>query len=208
MSNQDLTRYPLKWPEGWKRTPCHVRKDATFKVHGKRLSVYDGVQRVQAEMEKLGINDNDVVVSTNVKTRLDGYPRTGEPRPTDPGVCVYWQKKKDQPMRCMAIDRYTEVADNLAAIAATLEYMRGIERHGGAEILDRAISGLTALPAPTAGQRDWWTVLAVNTDATVDEVREAYRRLSREHHPDRGGSQERMAELNAARDQALRELGV
>ena len=38
----------------------------------------------------------------------------------------------------MAIDAYTRTADNLAAVAATLEAMRAIERHGGAQILERA----------------------------------------------------------------------
>lgn len=209
--SETISKCPLSWPAGWKRMPSYARKDATFKVHGKRLSVYDGMQRVLDELEKLGINEANVFVSTNVRTRLDGLPRSGEPRPADPGACVYWQKTSKEPMRCMAVDRYTEVADNLAAIAATLEAMRAIERHGGASILDRAFTGFAALPAPAAGQRDWrdwWTVLGLEPGATVVQIRDAHRLLRSLWHPDKhGGSEKLMAEINTARDQALQERG-
>lgn len=201
------TRFPLQWPDGWKRTESYRRKDATFKSHGKDLTVFDGVERVIGELDRLGVNSYDVIVSTNVRTRLDGLPRSGEPKPSDPGVCVYWLKTSKEPMRCMAVDQYTEVADNLAAIAATLAAMRSIERHGGAAILDRAFKGFTALPAPEAGKRDWWTVLGLSQRATRTEIEQAHRELRSIWHPDRPqGNHERMAEVNAARDAALKEV--
>ena len=143
-----------------------------------------------------------MIVSTNLQTRLDGLPRSNQGRPGDPGVCVYWKPAK-HPMRCMAVDRYDEVQDNLAAVAATLEAMRSIERHGGAAILDRAFTGFAALPAPAGGKRDWWTVLELPSTASQAEIRDAFNRLAREHHPDRGGTDERMAEIIRARDEAL-----
>lgn len=198
------TRFPLQWPEGWKRSSAFERKSGTFTKNKRDLTIFDGVQRVLEELERLGVHQDDVIVSTNVRTRLDGLPRSGEPKPADPGACVYWQKSAKQPMRCMAVDRYNDVADNLAAIAATLEAMRAIERHGGAAILDRAFTGFTALPAPAAGRRDWWTVLGVGQGATDAEISAAHRRLAAEHHPDRGGDPSRMAEINAARDEGLK----
>lgn len=198
------TRYPLQWPAGWKRTDGVHRKAAAFKRNDKPLSVFDGVVRVLEELKRLGVDQQDVVVSTNLQTRLDGLPRSDQARPGDPGVCVYWQEHPKAPMRCMAIDRYTTVQDNLAAVAATLDAMRAIERHGGAAILDRAFTGFTALPAPPAGSpRDWWTVLGLQQTATAAEIRDAFNRLAREHHPDRGGSNDRMAEIIRARDEAL-----
>lgn len=197
------TRYPLQWPEGWKRMQSDQRKTATFSRQGKALTVFDGVQRVLDELERLGVHQDDVVVSTNLQTRLDGLPRSNQARPGDPGVCVYWRKSPKEPMRCMAVDRYDEVQDNLAAVAATLEAMRSIERHGGAAILDRAFTGFAALPAPAAGKRDWWTVLELPSTASQAEIRDAFNRLARERHPDRGGSDERMAEIIRARDEAL-----
>ena len=196
------TRYPLQWPEGWKRTQSYQRKTATFSRQGKALTVFDGVQRVLDELQRLGVHQDDVIVSTNLQTRLDGLPRSNQARPGDPGVCVYWKPAKS-PMRCMAVDRYDEVQDNLAAVAATLEAMRSIERHGGAAILDRAFTGFAALPAPVGGKRDWWTVLELASSASQAEIRDAFNRLARAHHPDRGGSDERMAEIIRARDEGL-----
>ena len=197
------TRYPLQWPVGWKRTPWNERKDANFKRYDKRLSIWDGCQRVLAELRRLGVDENDVVISTNVETRLDGMPRSDRAAPSDPGVCVYWRRRDD--MRCMAVDRYDKVADNLAAAAATLDAMRAIERHGGAAILDRAFTGFTALPAPiVAGMsRPWWEVLGVHMHATPEAINAAFRKLASEAHPDKGGTTDRMAEINRAREEGL-----
>ena len=112
----------------------------------------------------------------------------------------------------MAIDAYRRVADNLAAVAATLDAMRAIKRHGGAAILDRAFAGFTALPSPEASgaPRHWRDVLEffdAHRLLTAEDVRARYRRLAAERHPDRGGSNAQMTELNLARDQALKEVG-
>ena len=50
------TRYPLQWPEGWKRTQSYQRKAATFSRQGKALTVFDGVQRVLDELQRLGVH--------------------------------------------------------------------------------------------------------------------------------------------------------
>jgi hypothetical protein len=110
----------------------------------------------------------------------------------------------------MAIDRYTSVEDNLAAVAATLSYIRGIERHGGAEILDRAFQGFTALPEK-AGGRSWRDVFGVgpNDHLNVDAIRTRFNALAHQRHPDKNNqskeSEEAFRELIWARDQALRE---
>ena len=189
-----IEAYPLAWPPGWPRNKSHQRSRAKFSTSGRLLSVMDGIQRVLLELERLGVKRDDLVISTEIPTRLDGLPRSDR-TVADPGVAVYWRKGKDA--RCMAIDRYDRVADNLAAIAATLEAMRAIERHGGAEILNRAFTGFVALPAP----EQWWQVLGVAENATGEEIDAAWRRLAARHHPDRGGDSAQMARINAARDQ-------
>lgn len=213
------TRHPLHWPEGWKRTQPGDRTGGRFskghRVYGnhgsyvsrRELTVTEAIRRVTEELERIGIRDDDMIVSTNIRTRLDGLPRSGEPKPADPGVAVYWQPV-GQPMRCMAIDRYDEVADNIAAIAATLEAMRAIERHGGAAILDRAFAGFTALPAPGAAKH-WREVLGVgNTVQTAESLKAAYRRAASAAHPDKGGMNERMVEVNQAYAQGVKECGL
>lgn len=201
---------PLTWPDGWPRTPEHRRTSAKFGKREKHreynwqskkpLSIADGVSRVTDELEKLGVKHGDMIISTNLQLRLDGLPRSGQGEPRDSGVAVYWVAK-GKPQRVMAVDTYNRVADNLAAIAATLEAMRAIERHGGAQILDRAFTGFTALPSSGPA---WHVVLGVRPNATADEIRDAYRRKAMEKHPDTGGSHAAMAELNAARDEGLK----
>jgi DnaJ-domain-containing protein 1 len=118
---------------------------------------------------------------------------------SEPSVSVYWNVRGQKNQRCMAIDRYDRVQDNLAAIAATLNAMRAIERHGGAKILDRAFTGFAALPAPEQP----WQVLGLSCHASNDEVKDAYHRLVSEHHPDKGGDEQQMMRINAARDALL-----
>jgi hypothetical protein len=164
----------------------------------------DAMKRVKLELERLSINvADDSIVSTNLKLNLSGLPRGDQGEPSDPGVAVYFQKKNG-PMRVIAIDAYYRVRDNLAAIAATLEAMRAIERHGGAQILERAFTGFTALPKPSGP--DWWEVLQVPRTVTRATIEAKFRELARDRHPDRGGSDHQMAELNNARDRALKEV--
>lgn len=197
--SDSIAAYPLQWPDGWRRADQGFRIDAAFRKYKNRLSVFDGVERVLASLGLMGIGRDDIVISTNVRTRLDGMPRSDQAQPADPGAAVYWKKRGQKRPQCMAIDRYDKVADNLAAIAATLEAMRAIERYGGAEILDRAFTGFIALPAPEQP----FQVLGVSASATASEIDEAHRRLAMKHHPDRGGDADQMARINAARDAML-----
>jgi molecular chaperone DnaJ len=45
---------------------------------------------------------------------------------------------------------------------------------------------------------DLYGVLGVRPDAAADDIKRAYRRLAREHHPDAGGDEERFKELSRA----------
>jgi hypothetical protein len=212
-----IQAFPLQWPPGWRRSTTRTRAkfskgvrkystsmstgQSTSHVQQQDLSIADGRERVLRELQRMGIDGADLVISTNLPLRLDGLPRVDARNPTDPGVAVYWRKGKVN--RCMAIDRYDRVTDNLAAIAATLEAMRAIERHGGAEILDRAFTGFVALAAP----EQWFQVLGVKATASREDIDTAYRRLAMQHHPDReGGNAEQMARINQARDDGLEQL--
>lgn len=220
-----IPAYPLQWPEGWKRTPDAARTRARFakkerrynswtdssgKTHSNsylsssEVSIAGGVDRVRAELARIGADD-DMVISTNLHLRLDGLPKSGQRKPQDPGAAVYWRDRKGAP-RCMAIDRYDRVADNLAAIAATLEAMRAIERHGGAEILDRAFTGFTALPPPDS--KPWHVVLGCPAHASTDHVRANYRKARSQFHPDRGGDSETFGAIQRAWESFCAERGI
>lgn len=204
--SEPIEAYPLAWPAGWRRTSAAERARARFNrkeshyngdgtlsscKRSASLTIAQGTERVLEALGKMGFRQS-VVISSNLALRNDGLPRSGQRAPDDPGVAVYWGAKAP---RCIAVDQYDRVADNLAAIAATLEAMRAIERHGGAEILDRAFTGFTALPQP----EQWFQVLGVKPTATRGEIDDAYRRLAMKYHPDRGGSSDDMARINVAR---------
>lgn len=205
--------YPLQWPIGWPR--AKTRKRAKFSVGERQysregsgswmthkdLSIAMAMKRVLDELGRFGVPYGGSVISTNLELRLDGLPRSNQGAPQDPGVAVYWRKSGEE-MKVMAIDIYDRVTDNLAAVAATLSAMRAIERHGGAQVLERAFTGFGALPPP----RTCWAVLGVPPRAPADVVNSAFRRLAAEHHPDRGGSHDRMSEISQARDAALKAL--
>lgn len=216
-----IKAYPLQWPAGWKRTPHHQRVRAQFGravyvpstqpggtgyTQKGDLSINDAVTRVRQELGRMQVREDDVVISSNLVLRLDGFPKSGQAQPADPGAAVYW-RIRDQ-TRCMAIDQYTKVEHNLAAIAATIDAMRAIKRHGGAEILDRAFTGFTALPAPTAGQKPWRQVFGFADDEEVSPLRleGAYRTARSEAHPDKGGSQDAFLAVQAAYEAGMREL--
>jgi hypothetical protein len=214
-----ITAFPLAWPPGWKRTAADARTFGRFGTtkqssSGSWRSVQDitvaaATQRLRAELDRMAVHGDDLVLSTNLKLRLDGLPRSDQAQPADPGAAVYWNDPWSAAPRCMAIDRYTKVEMNIAALAATIEAMRAIERHGGAVVLERAFTGFAALPAPiVAGmKRHWRDVLEFGNGApTRDAITSHFRILASTAHPDKGGSTAAMAELNQARDDALKEV--
>lgn len=65
-----------------------------------------------------------------------------------------------------------------------------------------------APPPRTQTRRPWWEVLEVNMRCTAAEAKTAFRKLAMLHHPDRGGTNEKMAELNTAWEQACSSLNI
>lgn len=212
--------YPLQWPHGWPRAKS--RKSGNFGTREYRdgasyqsktdLTMADALKRVKLELDRIGVDVvDDMIVSTNLKLNMSGLPRGDQGEPGDPGVAVYFQKKEGSgpnaymgPMRVIAIDAYDRVRDNLAAIAATLGAMRAISRHGGAQILERAFTGFAAI-APPDWKKPWREVFGVKPDWRGD-ITSLYREKARTRHPDAGGSDSLMAELNVAFDEAKKEL--
>ena len=68
------------------------------------------------------------MISTNLKLRLDGLPRSDQATPADPGVAVYFEL--DGKTIVLACDKWNRVADNIYAIAKHVDALRGQDRWG------------------------------------------------------------------------------
>lgn len=190
----DATNYPLSWPAATPRT--RSRKRSAF---ARGRTVFQALEVLDGELRRL--NARQITVSTNLQTRVtDGRPRSGQGEPRDPGVAIYFMLKGEP--RVFACDKWDRVADNLYAIAKTIESLRGIDRWGVGET-QQAFRGYAALPE-TAGGRPWWDVLGL-TGPTKDEatIQRAFKIRAKECHPDHGGDPGDWAALCDAKDQAL-----
>lgn len=185
--------YPLQWPEGWPRHKGLQDSDRRFRgptFHWDR--VYGGLKD---ELKRIGAKN--IVVSTNQPLRIDGAPYAQQRNIKDVGVAVYFTRGGKSMV--MAQDRFYSVIGNMRSLTMAIEGLRQMERHGGAVMMERAFTGFAAIEAVG---KSWWDVLQVRPDATLEAIEANFRRLARDRHPDRGGSNAAMAELNEARSAA------
>lgn len=206
-------RFPLAWPAHRPRTSSWDRKPGRFSADGKDVTLAVAVDRLEGELGRLGALY--AVLSTNVELRLDGRPRSGQRAPSDPGACVYFSLK-GKPF-ALACDRYRSVEQNIAALAAHIEAMRAMTRHGVSTAVE-ALQAFTALPPPSSNAAPpvtgWRETLGLSASFPGGLCAEdalallgvRYRERAAKAHPDNGGSDEAMAALNAARDAARREI--
>lgn len=185
-------RYPLHYPAGWQRS--RYREKSNFNPKGTRTFA-EARDELLRQLSLLGATN--VILSTNVELRRDGLPYSGRKQPDDPGVAVYFKLNKSD--RVLACDRWDKVMDNIWAISKHIDSMRGQLRWGVGS-LEQAFNGYQALPEKI--ERQWWQVLGVYPNASTQDIKNAYRKLAKEVHPDSGGSHERMAELNWAMQEA------
>lgn len=157
------------------------------------------------ELERMGARD--LVVSSNVALRRDGLPYSDQRRIEDPGVAVYFTLKK-RPL-AMAQDRFVSVAGNMRSLGLAIEAMRQLERHGGGHMMERAFTGFVAL-APPDWKKPWREVMGLPKDwrSNGNELLAHYRQKAKLRHPDNGGDDTLMAELNVAYSEAKAELGL
>lgn len=198
-----ITAYPLAWPLHRPRTAWNQVERSNF---DRKRSLANARDLLINEVRLLG--GSSLIISTNIPLRLDGLPRSGYAAPRDAGVAIYFKRAKQD--MAFACDRWDRVEDNIYAIAKTIDALRGVARWGSGDMLKAAFTGFAALPAPFVAsvKRDWQAVLELQDllQPSEDDIRRAYQRLASKFHPDRaGGDAAKMAELNQARDDALKE---
>jgi hypothetical protein len=169
-----------------------------------KTTLADTRDGILAELRRLGATK--VILSTNIPLRLDGLPYANASEPRDSGAAVYFEYK-GRPM-CFACDKYSRVRENLRAIEKTIDAIRGIERWGSSDMMERAFRGFTALPE-TAGE-PWRSVFGFTAteDVTSEGIDGAFRTLAMTEHPDHGGTSERFQRIMNARNDARRAIGA
>lgn len=197
--DKTITAYPLAWPEGWPRT-AHP-EEAKFsagrggnKWQGGRYrrgcSMTAARQALQLQIDfLLGSRRSDhwapFIVSSNIPVRRDGFPYANAREPEDSGVAVYF--KLDGQDKCFPADKYDRVADNIHAVAKTIEALRGIERWGARHMMDAAFRGFRALP-PGQPENEWWSVLGLSEPVSDRSlIKRAFAKQARGVHSDTGG---------------------
>ena len=188
------TAYPLHWPDGLPRTERRAASQFKTQLNGALTNVRKSLEAFGRDSGKAVTG---IVLSSNVTL--------GTTSPTDPGVAAWFTW--DGAQRCIAVDRYPKVQDNLQAIHHILEARRTEMRHGGLHIVRQTFKGFVALPAPAT--QTWWELLGLpSASVSEQDIQRAYRSRASAAHPDHpGGSHAAMTRLNAARDAGLAAIG-
>lgn len=195
MEGATVNPYPLQWPDSMPRKKNRER--SAFKTE-----LGPALKNVEKSLLAFGADSRhavtEVVLTSNVTL--------GQDSPADPGVAVWF--KWDGALRCIAVDRYQTVKENLQAIHHVLEARRVELRHGTIALVRATFAGFKALPPPE-NAKPWREVLGIKGPTyTADEVDQAFRSKSKDAHPDSGGSREAWAELERAKKLALRDLSA
>lgn len=215
--------YPLQWPPNTPRTKSADRRRSSFHTRIQRPgmpaehrppSVYEAAKDLLAELGRL--KASSVVITSLLPTRHDGLPYS-DGRSEDPGIAVWCVYKGRE--RVFACDEWHTHAENLRAIAKSIEALRGLSRWGMADVAERAFAGFAALPPgvseepPAPIKRPWREVFSIggahaelSSEDLFAVVKARHRKLIAETHPDAGGDAGLAAEVNTALDEAEREL--
>lgn len=229
--------FPLAWPDGSTRTPPDLRKTSPFHVKRSETGSTDfrryelpftsTYNELALELKRLSVVNS--VITSDLPLNSKGIPYPNAKAGSDPGIAVWFMlpdANGNVAERVLACDKWKTPADNMYAITLTIAAMRGMDRWGAADVVQRAFSGFTALP-PGSGEtvnarpmppkpKPWRDVLGLNAeiyrnldlDDLVALAKAKHRTLMKDAHPDAGGSDGRAAMLNAAMEDAEREYAT
>lgn len=191
----ELSAYPLQWPPGYPRI---ARPSGNYRFYPQ--SVHDESANLRIELSRM--NARGIVVSTNIPVKGDGNPYATYNKPVDTGVAVYFQI--DNKAMALCCDKWNTVEANLRALGMSVDAMRGLDRWGVSQIMERAFMGFKALPEKAASF-PWWEVLGVSRECTKKEVEAGYKKKVKVCHPDNGGDTKKWLELQEAYEQGRKQ---
>jgi hypothetical protein len=192
--------YPLAWPIGFPRN--ETPEDSSFKMTAAK-----SLESLLSEIKLLS-GDTEPIISSNVPVKKSNgkmYSNVADDELHDSGVAVYFEFMQKQ--RVLACDKWKTPAENLRALALTVNAMRGLDRWGASAIIERAFTDLVALPEKSSfNQKSVWEILGLSEKpGDVKLLKKAYQERATKVHPDLGGSNEAFNELKQAYDQALKQ---
>lgn len=203
-----ITRYPICWPNNVPRTAPGKRNYPAF--NERTVTAATGL--VLAEINRLNkrhwsYDDENVIISTNMRLNQEGLPAGNQSEPSDTGVAVFFTLRffrngREFTRPCvLTCDRWNKVGYNLTAIAKDIEAQRARERWGCTSV-EQAFQGYLAIPEKCSG-KSWWEVLGIPSNANAHQVKDEYQSLAKKYHPDKGGVHEEWVEVQEAYDQAM-----
>ncbi|MFC7135485.1 J domain-containing protein [Halobaculum litoreum] len=190
----------LDWPAGWDRTPPRQReRNRSF-----RASLADTTKELAAEMDRLDADDWRASIG-NQHTKSNGLPLHNA-SPDDPGFVLRWSMDGEQ--YAVACDASPRLRDNVRWVYKWIHEtrMRGQRpvQTGDAEFAAARLppGDEGAAPARVPAHE----VLGVSADADDGAVRDAYRDLVTEVHPDTpDGSEDEFKRVKRAKEVMLGE---
>lgn len=123
---------------------------------------------------------------------------------TEGSTVEFWVRGEKRTLTCT---RFLGYRTNMRAVYLTLEALRKAEERGILRELVEAAAGFLEAPKGGRSKRPWFEVLAVSPVSPLVVAAAAYKALAKKAHPDGGGSDELMAELNQALEDAEKERG-
>jgi hypothetical protein len=166
--------YPLQWNNMLPRS----EKQERSRFGGR--SVYAAGERLKNELGLLGAKN--ILITSNLKTKVDGGFYANQMRIEDAGICVYLELNGEK--KCFACDKWDLPQDNIWALALNVSAIRGMERWGGSNFMKGVFTGFAQLPAPDKNNG----INYFYNCETKEQVREKYIELAKKMHPDCGGN--------------------
>lgn len=193
-NNKTIEAYPLTWPIGYERTASNQRKSSPFSVTPGKA--YDELNK---EVIKIAGYNNGLIISSNIPVRKDGffYKDEAARKIEEPGIAIYFKYKGNQVSLCC--DQYLMPVENIWALVKTINALRGIERWGVSDFLNKTFTGFKELPASSC-----WSILGIKETQNTDLIKSVYREKALKLHPDKGGNNDEFTTLSKAYDEAMK----
>ncbi len=182
------------WPG--EPTPSRNRRKSPFR--GSWQNTLDGLEREIGHLK-----GRDILFQAYMRPehiRNDGWPRSGAPNPSGPGIVVSFTA--NGVALSFPCDTFTDWRDNLRAVALGLSALRTVERYGITRRQEQYKGwAKLAAPEPENARKQAFVFFAKLTGWSESEIRAdlqgAYRLACRAAHPDHNGNHEAFVALQS-----------